>query len=211
MIELAESDTPQPTLQSLIERWLEPETRYRAQRYKVEDTKPCQVEDCENPVPEKFWFGRHRICGTCWHRIEAVRPWSREDVARKPAGHLAPGYAFILPILMKKARPLGYAVAVHGSMNHDLDVLCFPWVWDAVPAEVLVWQLAQSCTPFYQTQEDGTHVRSEGQYLTFLDLEDFTLQPHGRKSWLIQLNAGCHIDVSVAPLLPNPFAAKQEP
>lgn len=37
-------------------------------------------------------------------------------------------YASILPQIRKAARDLGYAVAVHGSMRRDLDLVAVPWI-----------------------------------------------------------------------------------
>lgn len=54
-------------------------------------------------------------------------------------------YKAMLPGLQKAARECGYALAVHGSMSRDLDLIAVPWVEDAKPAAELAFQLAVSC------------------------------------------------------------------
>lgn len=56
----------------------------------------------------------------------------------KPPPGLAPAYAALVPLFAAVARPLGYAIAVHGSMRRDLDLVAVPWTDDAAPAENLV-------------------------------------------------------------------------
>ena len=44
----------------------------------------------------------------------------------KPA-NFAPIYACMYPQLAEIARSHGYALAVHGSMGRDFDLVCIPW------------------------------------------------------------------------------------
>lgn len=88
-------------------------------------------------------------------------------------------YAWILPCLQKVGRELGYAVAVHGSLQRDLDVLCAPWTDKAVSAKRLV---------------DEFHKRLGGR------LQPAVQKPHGRKAWAIVLDrTHFYVDVSVMP------------
>lgn len=110
-----------------------------------------------------------------------------EKIATKTVGFVAPAYAMLIPLAQRIARPFGYAIAVHGSMNRDLDLVAIPWVDDAVEAEVLVEEMVKKFSPF-------------------LDYEGFkmptpTVKPHGRRSWSIVMHAGCYIDISVMPRL----------
>jgi hypothetical protein len=50
----------------------------------------------------------------------------------------APAYCALVPAITKVAREFGYAVAVHGSMTTDLDLVLVPWVDEASPAEDVV-------------------------------------------------------------------------
>lgn len=46
----------------------------------------------------------------------------------KPA-NFAPVYCAHYPELAEIARKHGYAMAVHGSMSRDFDLICIPWVY----------------------------------------------------------------------------------
>lgn len=50
-------------------------------------------------------------------------------------------FSYMAPALVHAARLCGYALAVHGSMTTDLDLIAVPWVDDARPAEVLIHAL----------------------------------------------------------------------
>lgn len=46
----------------------------------------------------------------------------------KPKPSFAPTYAALYPALAEIARKHGYALAVHGSMQRDFDVISVPWI-----------------------------------------------------------------------------------
>lgn len=81
-------------------------------------------------------------------------------------------------MLAHAARPHGYAVAVHGSMQRDLDLVAIPWVDDAAEPQVLVEALQKACK--------GKLIGPEQK-------------PHGRMSWSIVLAGGAYVDLSVMP------------
>lgn len=99
---------------------------------------------------------------------------------------LAPAYCFIVPLLTAAAQRCGYALALHGSMTRDLDLVAVPWVAEAVGPEALVEAL-QAAVGF-------TSCRAVGP-------ED---KPHGRLAWCIPLNGGAYIDLSVLQRGPTP-------
>lgn len=45
----------------------------------------------------------------------------------KPA-NFAPVYCALYPALAEIARKHGYAMAIHGTMARDFDLICIPWV-----------------------------------------------------------------------------------
>ena len=47
----------------------------------------------------------------------------------------------LLPQLTKVARRCGYAIAAHGSMTRDLDLIAMPWVEHALKPETLVMRI----------------------------------------------------------------------
>ncbi|MEC4056089.1 hypothetical protein VSO76_07550 [Klebsiella pneumoniae] len=55
----------------------------------------------------------------------------------KPA-NLAPVYCALYPELAEIARKHGYAMAIHGTMARDFDLICIPWVdKPSTPEEVV--------------------------------------------------------------------------
>lgn len=93
-------------------------------------------------------------------------------------------YQDILPILRLMARSHGYALALHGSGQRDLDLIAVPWTDDAKEAEALVEALA-FCI----------HAQAD---------QPPTEKPHGRRAWIIQLGGGLYLDLSVLPRQPMP-------
>lgn len=104
-------------------------------------------------------------------------------------------YAVALPRLQAVAREHGYALAVHGSMATDLDLIACPWTEEATDAETLIEALRSTV---------------QGSLAPPCDWQVITLpneKPHGRRAWVIHLNRdlGCpYLDVSVMPRLEKP-------
>lgn len=90
-------------------------------------------------------------------------------------------YVCHLPRITALAREYGYAIAVHGSLQRDLDLIAVPWSEVAVDAETIVIEIAKMVGGF------------------ILDSEDATKKPHGRLAWKIHMGAGLYIDLSVMP------------
>lgn len=100
---------------------------------------------------------------------------------KKPAPSYAPVYAAALyPDLAKLARGFGYALAVHGSLQRDFDLVAIPWTEDpADPEEVLA------------AITDQFAIRLLG---------GATGKPHGRRAWTISIGHGaCALDLSFMP------------
>lgn len=87
------------------------------------------------------------------------------------------------------ARAHGYALAVHGSLARDIDVVAIPWTAEAVEAEALVAALAA------EVERVNGHVYFRGRD------PNPTEKPHGRRAWSIHLGGGPYIDLSVMPRL----------
>ena len=96
-------------------------------------------------------------------------------------------YARLIEPLRAKARELGYALAVHGSLARDIDLVAVPWVEEAVPAEDLVKALV-----ILLRIETGFAALSAG-----LDGQIISVRPHGRRAWAIVMGGGSYIDLSV--------------
>lgn len=103
---------------------------------------------------------------------------------RAPAFALA--YAASLPYLQHLAREHGYAMAVHGSMRTDLDLVAVPWVEDARPAEELVEAIRDHVGGHFESREGWEKCPG--------------YRAHGRRGWVIFLGDGsCYLDISVMP------------
>lgn len=106
-------------------------------------------------------------------------------------GSLVSIYAQLLPSIREAAKGLGYAIAVHGSMRNDLDLLAVPWVPEAVEPERLVAVIAEA-----------VHGYVIGDVAARGGLDEPTLQPHGRRSWNICWGGRAMLDLSIMPRLP---------
>jgi len=99
-------------------------------------------------------------------------------------------FAAILPDVIEIAKQCGYAIAVHGSMTHDMDLIAVPWMYNALPTSILIERIRE-------------HVKGH------IDLEGTTIMSpspekkvHGRMAWSIYLRpdfTGPYIDISVTP------------
>ena len=98
----------------------------------------------------------------------------------------APAFACIYPGLCDIARKLGYALAIHGTVTADLDLIAVPWVDGAASAEALVEAMR-------------AHL---GACLDIADcFGNQTPKPHGRMAWNLYMDFGAKVDLSVMPLV----------
>lgn len=105
---------------------------------------------------------------------------SKELAELKP--NYAPVYAAAMyPELAAMFQQNGYALAVHGSLAHDLDLIAVPWVKDPqLPVDVLV-----SITSRFAIQIIG----------------EATVRNHGRICYTLSVGFGqCAIDLSFMPM-----------
>lgn len=61
----------------------------------------------------------------------------------KPAGY-SPVYAALYPQFAEITRKHGYALAIHGTMNRDFDVVALPWAETVSTPSVVVAELIKS-------------------------------------------------------------------
>ena len=105
-------------------------------------------------------------------------------------GSLVCIYAQLLPRIREAAKGLGYALAIHGTMSRDLDILAAPWVENAVAPEELVEVIAKAVGGFVIGGDDEMERGKVGKP---------TRKPHGRMSWNICWGGMAFIDLSVMP------------
>lgn len=97
----------------------------------------------------------------------------------KPANS-APFYCAIYPELAEIARQNGYALAIHGSMARDFDLICVPWSEEpAAPDDV---------------------VRAIMGVFDFWPVDGLTDKPHGRKVQTLAFMGDCFLDLSFMPV-----------
>jgi hypothetical protein len=115
-------------------------------------------------------------------------------------------YAVLIPVITRTAREFGYAVAIHGSMTSDLDIVLVPWVEDAREPEDVVEAirlliggkkrvydkppekkpLGRLAWSFYFTDEDAAAYSTDGPYI------DISVTPRGvhppdlQAQWIIR-------------------------
>ena len=99
----------------------------------------------------------------------------------------APTYAFLYPVLAELANKRGYALALHGSLQRDLDVVALPWSDEASSPEDLAEDFLLYAEIYGMKLGDDHPNRKPA------------IKPHGRLAWTIPLWAGAYIDLSVMP------------
>jgi hypothetical protein len=92
----------------------------------------------------------------------------------------------LIPALRHIAYRSGYALAVHGSLNYDIDLLAAPWRELAVSPTALAQDLKEAIEKIAgQAYEGGG--------------EQPTKKPCGRLAWSFHLGGGPYVDLSVMP------------
>ena len=103
-------------------------------------------------------------------------------------------YSLLYPSMVAVARAHGYALALHGSLARDMDLIAAPWAEDAVPAEELVEAICQDIGGMILG--GGRRDPLSGD---FVPHQDPVEKPHGRLAWALHLTGGAYIDISVMP------------
>lgn len=117
----------------------------------------------------------------------------------------APIFACMYPGLCDIARKHGYALAVHGTVTTDLDLIAVPWVDDAGDRNTLREALMThigACGYADLLRRDCPHLTEEmiGQIVEREQQDDDgEAKPHGRRTWNLYLVAGTKVDLSVLP------------
>jgi hypothetical protein len=92
----------------------------------------------------------------------------------------------IMPDLRLAARGCGYALATHGSLARDIDMVAFPWVDDADEPELLVSRLIGVLS---------------GKVGRAIEIGGRGVKPHGRQAYTIIASGAAmpEIDLSIMP------------
>ena len=90
-------------------------------------------------------------------------------------------YACIWDDIRQCAMNCGWAVALHGSLNSDMDIMAMPWVEDSMSFEELIKQISELFTD---------NDNSENYFITYNE------KPHNRIVATIPIFADFYLDIS---------------
>jgi hypothetical protein len=114
-----------------------------------------------------------------------------------PSPARAAAYVALYPLLLQVAKRHGYALAVHGSLHKDFDLIAVPWVEEASDPLTLI-KAIKSATRAVTQHEDVDHLVKDCRP---------TQKPHGRVSYSLHLTNygmyGGYLDISVMPKKKN--------
>lgn len=115
----------------------------------------------------------------------------------------APFFACLYHGLCEIARKHGYALAIHGTVATDLDLIAVPWIDDAAPAEALKDALMEhigACGFEDLLRRDTVMTEDQiRQRLEQMGHAECTPKPHGRRAWNLYMDAGAKVDLSIMP------------
>ena len=93
----------------------------------------------------------------------------------------APTYCALYPALANIARSHGYALAIHGTLGRDMDLICVPWAETVSEARAVIDEITRT-------------------FAICLIGDAPTAKNHGREAWTISIGHGeCAIDLSFTP------------
>jgi len=92
-------------------------------------------------------------------------------------------YTELLPAIRDVAKQHGYAIAVHGSLRRDFDLIAVPWVDDISDEETLLFAIMDTIK-LNKSWKDHA-------------LNTLEKKPRGRTAYQIMLGAGMYIDLSI--------------
>jgi hypothetical protein len=96
------------------------------------------------------------------------------------AANYAPMYCALYPQLAEIARKHGYAMAVHGTLGRDMDLICIPWLEQPSDPAAVVKEITSTFAIKRVGEPDTTF--------------------HGRERWTVSIAFGeCFIDLSFMP------------
>lgn len=100
------------------------------------------------------------------------------------SANFAPIYCGLYPELAEITRKHGYALAIHGSLGRDFDLICVPWTQEVSSPEKVIEDIIS-------------------KFALKCDM-NFDNKYHGRKAYTINVSFGeCFIDLSFLPTTGN--------
>lgn len=110
-----------------------------------------------------------------------------------PSPARAAAYVALYPSLLQVAKRHGYALAVHGSLHRDFDLIAVPWVEEASDPLTLI-RAMKKATRTVTHHEENDHLTKDCAP---------NKKPHGRVAYSLHVtNYGMYagyLDISVTP------------
>ncbi len=116
-----------------------------------------------------------------------------------------PIFACLYQGLCDVARANGYALAIHGSLVTDMDLIAVPWNEAAIDATSLATALREHIGAVGYAdllRRDCPHLTEQNIAQIVADSnggQEPEIKPHGRLAWNLYLYAGTKVDLSVMP------------
>lgn len=92
-------------------------------------------------------------------------------------------YAALWEDIRNAALDCGWAVALHGSLSRDMDIMAMPWVEDCTDADTMIDTIISRCFGDNLIAEYGR--------------KKVTDKPHGRISYVVPIYGDIYLDISV--------------
>lgn len=106
---------------------------------------------------------------------------------------MAPFFALTYQALTDVCRERGYALALHGTMDRDLDLVAVPWTEAAISAAELARAVGEHIG-WWKIGPNGHSLQQTAELM----MNGPVPKPHGRLVWTI-LYGSTWIDLSVVP------------
>ena len=101
---------------------------------------------------------------------------------KKPKPGFAPLYCGMYPELAKEVRKHGYALAIHGSLQRDFDLIGIPWIEKPSSPKMVVKALTD-------------------RFAIEAERNDPVVKYHGREVYTLRVSYGeCFVDLSFMPI-----------
>lgn len=111
-----------------------------------------------------------------------------------PSPARAAAYAALYPMLVQIARRHGYALAIHGTVTRDFDLIAAPWIEEASDALTLIRAIKKATRAVTQHEQTDRKWHKDCSP---------SPKPHGRVSYTLHVtNSGMYggyLDISVMP------------
>lgn len=104
-------------------------------------------------------------------------------------------YERLIGPLREVARAHGYALAVHGTLAYDIDLVACPWSEPLSEAKVLAEAIQQKAEEIIGFAFDSD--RASAANPRYFEQGCPGSKPHGRLAWTFHLGGGPYIDLSV--------------